>query len=84
MYTQAKVGSPTSLGANTGALLQTRRFEAIRNQLVSQGIPRRNIIRGRTFYDQNPSRMNGQVNQVIFRINTINRRNVQTNKSTTQ
>lgn len=68
LLTNNNQGSPTAVG--NGAQLQTARYNTIRQQLINQGVPARNIRRGTTQFNVPTNQMNGNVNQVNFRINT--------------
>lgn len=68
LLTNNNATSPTPVG--TGAQLQDARFRTIRQQLINQGIPAGNIIRGTTQFGVPTTQMNGNVNQVNFNIRT--------------
>lgn len=82
LLTNNNQNSPTAVG--NGAQLQTARFNTIRQQLINQGVPARNIRRGRTQYNVPTTQMGGNSNQVNFNINTTKTKTTTGTSTTTE
>lgn len=78
-WTRQDNGQPTNAVQS-----QTDRYNTIRQQLINQGTPARNIRRGTTQYGVPRNQMNGNVNQTIFRVRTTRTRTTTGTSTTTE
>ncbi|HTL09962.1 MAG TPA: hypothetical protein VL307_16925, partial [Chitinophagaceae bacterium] len=69
-------------GGTNAPQLQTDRYNTLKKQLMDQGVPGRNIRRGRTQFGVPNAQMGGNPNRTIFRIRTTRSRST-TGASTT-